>query len=139
MQKMISNAVANWTNAMDDETNKEMVKFLAQLADYNVHMLPTKKTIDDIMGYIYKNDQDIIIESLYELRYYLLVGEISDEDLNSISQVNNPLSESILFTVDLRKSMAVDDSYKNDILYALIYTIRVNINIAISTLKGGNE
>jgi len=135
MQKQINSAYSNWVRSMDNETTKIMGEFLAKLGDYNIHMLPTKKSIDGIMEYIYKGEQDTIIESLYEFKYYLHVNNINDDELRSMGTVNKSLSESKLFTEDLRKMIKVNDEYKDDILFLLLYVIRINIIYILNAFK----
>ena len=135
MQKQISNAYNNWIRSMDEDTNKIMGEFLAKLSDYNIHMLPTKKSVDGIMEYIYTGEQDTIIESLYEFKYYLHVNEINDAELKSMGGINKSLSESKLFTTDLRDMIKVSDEYKEDILFLLLYVVRINITYILNALK----
>ena len=135
MQKQINSAYSNWVRSMDNETTKIMGEFLAKLGDYNIHMLPTKKSIDGIMEYIYKGEQDTIIESLYEFKYYLHVNNINDDELRSMGTVNKSLSESKLFTEDLGKMIKVNDEYKDDILFLLLYVIRINIIYILNAFK----
>lgn len=124
---------------MDTETKKEMITFLATLSDFNISMFPTKKTIDAVMKTIYDKEQDIILESLYELRYYLLVNEISDDDLKEISKVNNPISESKLFLDNLKDSMKPVEDYNDDVFFALLYTVRININSVLAIIRSHND
>lgn len=136
MQKKINSALSTWCLTMDDETKAEMVKFVAMLADRNIHMLPTTTTTEGIMEYIYSNDQDIILESLYAFRYYLAVNEINDADIKNVCSINTELSKSKLFTKDLVKLMTPEDGYEDDILYAILFTIRININFILNKFKG---
>jgi hypothetical protein len=131
----VNDGIVQWIKSMDDETRTEMGTFIPTLSDYNIHMLPTEKSVSGIMKYIYDHEQDIIIESLYSLRYYLHINDVTDADIIETNQVNYTLSKSKLFTDDLKSVMLPVDDYINDHLFALLFLVRMNISVVLNNLK----
>ena len=129
-------------NSLDQTLTESRISDLNAIFDftkmlylYNAYTISTDLVMDDIVEYIYKNDQDITLDFIYRLKYNIFLNDCEDA-LNIINTVNYD-EHDFLKSKYIDKTLSdivTNRAESSDNLTELIVVLRLNINYVINKI-----
>ncbi|MGE3593073.1 MAG: hypothetical protein AB7G52_11370 [Arcobacter sp.] len=103
--------------------------FSNHLQLHSVSGFLTKDSIDKLFEYIYKEEQDDILDFLSVLQINLSLEGFSKDNTLSLLKTNEGLLSSDSLDTTLKQMLAHSETSNNDELVGLMFLLRLHINI----------
>ncbi len=120
----IKNTVSEMTVGIDT-----VKSFSNHLQLHSVSGFLTKDSIDKLFEYIYKEEQDDILDFLSVLQINLSLEGFSKDNTLSLLKTNEGLLSSDSLDTTLKQMLAHSETSNNDELVGLMFLLRLHINI----------
>lgn len=120
----IRNTVSEMTVGIDT-----VKSFSSHLQLHSVSGFLTKDSIDKLFEYIYKEEQDDILDFLSILQINLSLEGFSKDNILSLLKTNEGLLSSDSLDTTLKQMLAHSETSSNDELVGLMFLLRLHINI----------
>lgn len=128
LRNKITTAIKNTINEMT--VGIDTVKnFSNHLQLHSVSGFLTKDSIDKLFEYIYKEEQDDILDFLSVLQINLSLEGFSKDNILSLLKTNEGLLSSDSLDKTLKQMLAHSETSSNDELVGLMFLLRLHINI----------
>lgn len=114
------------------ETNlekKALDKFLIQVDNHSLTSFGSKESVTELLSYIYKNEQDDLIDFITLLNINLFHNEVDNDYILKVNNVSSKLLKSTPLDTKLRNMLENDHS--EDLFVSLLFIIKTNIQTCI--------